>query len=101
MESNVLSRRLFIIWITGINRLGSRYRDPWYAEHKGDRAPKPLSCLSLEEYSILVAIADCLLPSNPPFPAASELKVAFHIDTLLTTVHSGNHRRDQAAAGAG
>jgi len=48
-------------------------------------APKtPLKLLSEKEYSILVAIADILLPENPPFPAASQLDIAGKVDEVMS-----------------
>ena len=87
----MLSRRLFLKYgFLGTTALAAGTITLGMQSTRVSEPPEPLGCLSIEEYSILVAIADCLLPSNPPFPAASELRVALHIDTLLTTVHSGN-----------
>jgi len=48
-----------------------------------------LNVLNPAEFSILSAIADRLLPSNSPFPAASEILVPQHIDALLAAAHPG------------
>ena len=42
-----------------------------------------LTFLDEEYYAILYAIAQTLLPANPPFPAASEISVAKSIDAVL------------------
>ena len=46
---------------------------------------QPLQVLSLQEFSILYAIANRLLPANGHFPAASELQVAETVDSILAT----------------
>ncbi|MEC7986650.1 MAG: gluconate 2-dehydrogenase subunit 3 family protein [Myxococcota bacterium] len=43
----------------------------------------PLQTLSEQEYSILYAIANALLPETPPFPAAHTLQVAEGVDKTL------------------
>ena len=45
----------------------------------------PLKLFTEKEYSILVAVADVLLPYNPPFPAASELDIAGKVDAVMAT----------------
>ena len=44
-----------------------------------------LMFLDAENYAVLYAIAQTLLPPNPPFPAASEIAVAKSIDAVLFT----------------
>ena len=51
--------------------------------------PGPLKCLSKQEYSILFAIAEVLLPENNPFPAASKIQVAYRVDAVLARAHTG------------
>ena len=51
--------------------------------------PDALKCLSKQEYSILFAIAETLLPSTPPFPAASTLQIAYRVDGVLARAHPG------------
>ena len=41
--------------------------------------------LDREYYSILHAIAQTLIPSNPPFPSASEMNIAALVDAVLAT----------------
>ena len=48
---------------------------------------RDLLCFSIEEYSILHAIADIILPSNPPFKSASAYDVALGVDKVFSTVH--------------
>ena len=47
--------------------------------------PKELQILSTKEYSILFAVADILIPQNPPFPAASAMQVALKVDMVIST----------------
>ena len=46
---------------------------------------QPLQVLSIQEFSILYAIANRLLPASDRFPAASELQVAETVDGILAT----------------
>ena len=43
--------------------------------------------LDEESFSILYAIAQTLLPPNPPFPSAAEMGVAQSIDAVLFSAH--------------
>lgn len=45
-----------------------------------------LRVLSLEEYSVLAAVADRLLPSRRPFPSPGQLDVAWAADQILSRV---------------
>jgi hypothetical protein len=49
--------------------------------------PREFLCFSVEEYSILYAIADILLPNNPPFQAASVYEVVMDIDEVFSKTH--------------
>ena len=49
----------------------------------------PLHTFSPREYSVLVAIADRMLPENRNFPAASSLSVASKVDQMLGQAHPG------------
>lgn len=49
--------------------------------------PRELLCFSIEEYSILYAIADIILPSNPPFQSASTYDVALGVDEVFGKAH--------------
>ncbi len=52
------------------------------------RAPsRPLRALDSRSFSILVAVADRIIPVGGGFPAASELQVAEAIDELLARSH--------------
>lgn len=51
--------------------------------------PGELKCLTDKEYSILFAIAETLLPPTEPFPAASELQIAYTVDGVLAKTHPG------------
>lgn len=50
------------------------------------REPKmELRCFSVLEFSILAAIADCIMPEGTFFPSASELQVPEKVDHFLAT----------------
>ena len=51
-----------------------------------EREPRTeLHCFSVQEFSILVAIAECIIPGDTFFPPASALNVAEGIDSFLST----------------
>jgi len=62
-------------------------------ETKNITPQKPLQLLNEKEYSILVAVADILLPHNPPFPAASEIDIAGKVDAVMAT--AGPEQQDE------
>ena len=47
-----------------------------------------LMALTPKEYSILFAIAEILIPENPPFPAASSLNIAHKVDEVIAQMAS-------------
>ena len=49
--------------------------------------PQPLQCFSLKEFSVLFAVANILIPHNPPFPSAAECHIASKVDLVLSTAH--------------
>ena len=54
-------------------------------ETKNITPKAPLQLLNEKEYSILVAVADILLPHNPPFPSASQIDIAGKVDAVMAT----------------
>lgn len=53
------------------------------------REPKTeLKCFSLTEFSILAAVAECIIPGDTFFPSASDLQVPENIDQFLFTTES-------------
>ena len=48
---------------------------------------QPLLCVTEKEYAILFAVAEILIPNNPPFPPASAVDVAHKVDAVLGRAH--------------
>lgn len=48
---------------------------------------QPLLCFTEKEYSILFAVAEILIPSNPPFPSASMVHVAQKVEAVISRAH--------------
>ena len=59
--------------------------------------PREFLCFSIEEYSILYAIADIILPSNPPFQAASAYDVALGVDEVFSKTHPSDTKEFKEA----
>lgn len=83
-----ISRRNWIQYgLAGVALTGAGVVSLSLQSTKIETPPRDLLCFSIEEYSILYAIADIILPSNPPFQAASAYDVALGVDEVFSKVH--------------
>ena len=83
-----ISRRNWIQYgLAGVALTGSGIMSLSLQSTKIVPPPQDLLCLSIEEYSILYAIADIILPSNPPFQSASSYDVALGVDEVFSKAH--------------
>ena len=74
---------LFGAGVLTASAVGLSLRETKFREPKAD-----LYCFSLLEFSILAAIAECILPGDTFFPSASVVQVAENMDKFLSTTES-------------
>lgn len=84
--TNRMNRRKLLSYALGTSAVATTSLLALSLQQTKSVTPKnPLQLFTEKEYSILVAVADVLLPDNPPFPAASELDIAGKVDAVMAT----------------
>ena len=93
-----ISRRNWIQYgLTGIALSGAGITSLSLQSTKIMQPPRDLLCFSIEEYSILYAIADILLPHNPPFDIAHTYDVVLGVDAVFHRAHPSDTKEFKEA----